>query len=108
MCHYSPESHLHPGLYQKKRGQQSEGGSPASLLCAGKASPGALHPDMESSIRERHGHVGACPGEGHKSDPRNGTPLLPGQTERAGTVQPGEENTPGRPESSLSESINGL
>ena len=30
------------------------------------------------------------PEEGHKSDPRDGTPLLQGQAERAGAVQPGE------------------
>ena len=31
------------------------------------------------------------PQEGHKSDPRDGTPLLQGQAERAGAVQHGEE-----------------
>ena len=33
---------------------------------------------------------------------RSGTPLLRGQAERAGAVQPGEEMAPGRPESDLS------
>jgi len=29
--------------------------------------------------------------KGHKNDPRNRTPLLRGQSERAAAVQPGEE-----------------
>ena len=45
---------------------------------------------MESSVEERHGPVGACPGKGHKNDSCNGT-LLQEQAERAGAVQPGEE-----------------
>jgi len=53
-------------------------------LCAGEASPGILHPE-----------------EGHKNDPRDGTPLLLGQAERAGAVQPGEGKALGRPESGL-------
>ena len=57
-------------------GQQDEGGDPAPLLCAGEASPGILRPDMESSVEERHRHVGAHPEEGHKNDAWNGTPLL--------------------------------
>ena len=32
-----------------------------------------------------------------KNDPRNGTPLLQGQSERAGAAQPGEEKALGRP-----------
>jgi len=43
-----------------------------------------------------------CPEKGHKNDPRDATPLLQGQAERAGAVQPGEKKVPGRPESSLS------
>jgi len=35
-----------------------------------------LHPDVESPVQERHGPVGYCPEEGHKSDPKDGTPLL--------------------------------
>jgi len=31
------------------------------------------------------------PEKGHKNDPRVGTPLLCGQTERSGAVQPGDE-----------------
>ena len=60
------------------------------LLCAGGASPGVLCPDMESSVQERRGAAGAQPEDGHKYEPRDGTPLLQGQAERAGAVQPGE------------------
>ena len=45
---------------------------------------------------------------GHKNDPRDGTPILQGQTERAGDVQPQEEKAPGRPDNSLSVSKAGL
>ena len=41
------------------------------------------------------------PEEGHKDDPRAGTPLLQGQAERVGAVQSREEKAPGRPYSSL-------
>jgi len=40
--------------------------------------------------------------EGHKNDPRDGTPLLQRQAERSGVVQPGEEKAPMWPDSSLS------
>ena len=59
----------------RERGQQGEGGDPALLLCAGEASPGALHPDAESSVQDRHGPVGVCPEEGRRNDPRDGTPV---------------------------------
>jgi len=39
--------------------------------------------------------------EGHKNDPRAGTPLLLGKAERSGAVQPGEEKALGRPYCSL-------
>ena len=49
-----------------------------------------------------HGTVGAGPKEGYKNDPRAGAPLLRGQAERVGLVQPGEEKAVGRPDCSLS------
>ena len=91
MCPCTPENQLYPGLHRKKYGQQVDGGDPAHLLCADEDSPGALHPDVESSGQERHGPVGACPEEGDKSVQRDGTPLLQGQAERAGAVKPEEE-----------------
>ena len=50
VCSHSPESQPYPGLHQKQHGQQVEGGDLAHLHCAGEASPGALHPDVESSV----------------------------------------------------------
>ena len=50
---------------------------------------------------------GVCSEEGHKNDPRDGT--LPYEDRlRAEAVQPGEEKTLGRPESSFSVSNRGL
>ena len=45
-------------------------------LCSGEASPGVLCPDVESSVPERHGPLGVHPEEGHRNDPRDGTPHL--------------------------------
>ena len=68
VCSPSQKSQLYPGLHQRKRGQQYEGGDPAPLLCAGEASPGVLCPGVESSVQERcGGHVGTCPEESHKN-----------------------------------------
>jgi len=43
-----------------------------------------LHPDVESSAKERYRPVGAHPEEGHRNDPRDRTPLLRGQAESWG------------------------
>jgi len=93
MCHCSPENQLYSGLHQKKCDQQVKGGDPAPLLCSAKTSLVVMHPDVESSAQERHGPVGPCLEESHKSDPEGGTPTLEGQAERAGAVHPGEEKT---------------
>ena len=58
----------------------------APLLCAVETSPGVLHPNVESLVQERHGPVGTHPEECHKNDPRDRTPLLRGQAERAGLL----------------------
>ena len=76
-------------------------------ISAGETSPGVLNPDVESSVQERHGPVGACPEEGQRNDPTDGTPLLWGQAERVGVVQPGKEKATGRSESCLSVSKGG-
>jgi len=66
-----------------------------------------LCPDGESPAQERHGPVGACPVEGGKGDPKDRTPLLQGQVERAGVVLPGEEKALRKPESGPSVSKEG-
>ena len=47
------------------------------------------------------GQTWSWAGRGHSNDPRAEAPLLRGQAERAGAVQPGEEKAPGRPYCSL-------
>ena len=42
-----------------------------------------------------------CPEDGSKNDPSDVTPLLQGQAERAGALQPGEQKAPRRSYSSL-------
>jgi len=95
--HSQPEGQPYPGLHQKKHGQQVEGDDSAPVLCSGESPPGVLCPALESSAQERHGAVGAGPEDGHKNDLRDGTPLLGGEAERVGVVQPGEEMALGRP-----------
>jgi len=58
VCSHSPESQPYPGLHQKNCGQQAKRGDPTILLCSGVTSPGVLHPNMQSSVQERHGPVG--------------------------------------------------
>ena len=73
---HSPGSQSNPRLHQKKCGQHREGGDPAPLLCTEEASLGELHPDVETSVQERHGPVGTHSEEGHKNNPKDETPLL--------------------------------
>ena len=54
--------------------------------CAGETSPGALRPDVESTVKKRYGPVRVHPDEGHKNRLRNGT-LPCGDRLRAGAVQ---------------------
>jgi len=80
----------------------------ATVLRSGETSPGVLHLALEPSAQEGQGATGACPEEGHKNDPRAGTPLLGGKAERVGVVQPGEGKAPGRPYCGLSALKEGL
>ena len=74
-----------------------EGICPSALCC--ETSPGALRPDGECSVQERHGAVGERPEEGHRNEPRDGTPPCEDRL-RAGlcSLQKGREGS-GRPES---------
>jgi len=63
---HTPTGQPHPGLHQKQRGQQGEGGDSAPLLRSGESPPGVLHPALEPSAQDRHGPVGAGPEEATK------------------------------------------
>ncbi|XP_063210185.1 uncharacterized protein LOC134524261 [Chroicocephalus ridibundus] len=52
-----------PGLHQKKRGQQVEGGDSAPLLCSAETPPAVLCPALEPSAQGGHGPVGVGPEE---------------------------------------------
>lgn len=43
-------------------------------LCSTLVRP--MHPDVKSSVQDRHGPVGDCPEKDDKNDPRDGIPLL--------------------------------
>jgi len=101
MCACSPEGQLYPGMHSQQHGQQGEGGDSAPLLHSGETPPGVLCPALEPPAQDRHGAVGAGPEEATKTIRGAGTPLLGGNTERVGAVQPGEGKAAGRPYSSL-------
>ncbi|PKU42858.1 rna-directed dna polymerase from mobile element jockey-like [Limosa lapponica baueri] len=72
----SPESQGHPGLHQKKCGQQVKGGDSAPLLYSDETPPGVLCPALDPSAQEGHEPYGTGPEEGHEADQRAGAPLL--------------------------------
>ena len=64
------------GCIQSSVASRAREGILPFLLCFSETPPGVLHPALEPSAQERHGPVGVGPEEGHKDDPRAGTPLL--------------------------------
>jgi len=95
MCAGSPESQPCPGLHPEQRGQQGEGGDSAPLLRSRETPPGVLRPALEPSTQEGQGCVRAGPEEATKMIRGAGAPLLQGQAEGVGGVQPGEEKAAG-------------
>jgi len=93
MCPHRPESQPYPGLHQKS--------VPCSSILHSKTSPEVLHADVESSVQKIYGPVRAHLEEGHENDPRDGTHPLRQQAERAGSVQPWEEEALVRSDSGL-------
>ena len=59
-----------------KRSMTRRAGEVILPLYTGEASPGVLCPDVESSVQEGHGPVGAHPEASHRNDAKDGTPLL--------------------------------
>jgi len=62
-----------------KHGQKVKGGVSAPILCVGETLPRVQCPNVESSVQERYGSIGAYPEEGNKNDSRDGIPLLQGK-----------------------------
>ena len=104
---------LHPeslqGWHLHFRWGEVRGYYPCSaLFYTGEASPGVLHPDVESWVQERCRPVGTHPEEGYINHPGDGTHLLQGQAEWDGAGQTGEEKALGRPGRDLSVCKGGL
>lgn len=59
----SSESKWHPGVHQRKDGQQVQGGDSPALLCCHDIPPGLLHPG-----HERHGSFHTGPEESHSTE----------------------------------------
>jgi len=68
---WSTESQPYPGLHPKQCAQQVREEICTSALCC-ETSPGALHPDVESSAQKR---LLECIMEGSRNAPRDGTAL---------------------------------
>jgi len=60
----------------KEAWPEGQGGGPAPLLCAVRPHLEHCVQNVESSVQERHRPVGVHPEQGHRNDPRDGTPLL--------------------------------
>ena len=99
--HLSSLRHFCSQLADPRACLAAAGAQIAPCAVAG-ANNGVLRSALEPSAQEGRGTVGAGPKEGYKNDPRAGAPLLGGQAERVGLVQPGEEKAAGRPDCSLS------
>lgn len=75
------------GCNQKRMARRSRGDS-SPLLCPYETPPEALCPALGPPAQERCGSIVVGPKEGDKDDKRDGTPLLCGQAETVGLLQP--------------------
>ena len=55
-------------LHQAKYFQQVKREGPFHLLSTSEATPGVLHPILDSPVQKRRGHLGKSPTECHKDD----------------------------------------
>lgn len=79
------------GLHWTTYCQWVLGADASSLLSAGKATAKVPCPVLGPSVQERPGHAGKSSTDCHQNDEGPGAPLLWGEAEKAGPVQPGEE-----------------
>ena len=89
--HLQPRYQKYPGLHQKKRGQQGEGGDCPPPFCPCKAPPEVLCPGLEHQHKEDSDMLVQRRLDDAQ---RCGAPLLCGKIEKAGLVQYGEEKAP--------------
>ena len=66
VCPRGQDDQRYPGAHYKKCGQQVKGGDPATLLCSGEATSGALCSGLGSLVQKRQGTSTGSQVEDHK------------------------------------------
>lgn len=75
-CALSPKSQSHPGMHQRKCGQQDEADDSATPLSSHETPSGVLRPPLASPMQERQGSAQAGQEEGQEDDQRLQAPCL--------------------------------